>query len=446
MAIDRFFMMPNWFFDDGHLTAMGVNTFTVYMILVRHSNSETHECNPSYSSIQKKAKIGRTAISSAINYLVQYGYVEIVKTGNATQLSSIYKVPPFSQIKGSNQSHIGLVLSKTSPKKQPKPVLSRTATSPSQDCELVLDRTLNIQTLNIQIEKDKEEKEAETFFSETPEQNQAMQQEFNSADIADKQDPTPVAPAPLSEAAAALKAKFEAKFDRKANKYEPQGLTSAGYGEWHLGAVQGGTTSDNYNNWKPSLIAVAQKRKRIANQLDTPIAAADYIYNIARDCYREGHWGRFGNLATEAIAYEKALASNPTIKQSQDTETPSQDPTMPKVGEIDANGMVLMADCRWEHFYPKLGRFSRDTGEAQIVWGMDNTHPPDPVDERCLKFLAKTKDNPERLAKLLTAKHLADSDFASYDIQAENFLRAKDSLIAALNQEIQKLLLQSQAA
>jgi len=297
-------------------------------------------------------------------------------------------------------------------------------------------RTTELQTTEEKKEK-KEEKDAETFFSDSPNSNQAMQQELNPANSANKQDPAPLPPAPLSDAAIALKAKFEAKFDRKANKYEPQGLTIAGYGEWHLG--------DRYNNWKPSLIAVAQKRKHDLSQDESAAAACDFIYNMARDCYREKHWGKFENLTAAAIAYEKALASNPTIKQSQDSESPKQDPYMPQVGEIDSNGMMLMADCRWEYFYPKLGRFSRDTGEAQVIWGMDNTHPPDPVDERCLKFLAKTKDNPERLAKLLTAKHLADSDFASYGIQAGNFLKAKDSLITALNQEIQKLL-SSQAA
>lgn len=432
MEKDGFSMIPNWFFDDGHMTAMGVNTFTVYMLLVRHANYQSKECNPSYSSIQKKARIGRTAISGAINYLTQYGYIQILRTGNATQSSSTYKVLPFNQIKGINQSHIGLVLNRTSPKDQSKLVPNRTATSPNQDCELVPNRTLNIQTLKRQIEKDKEEKDKEIFLSDSLNQNQAMREVKTSGNgIANQEDPTPLPPAPLSDAAAELKAKFEVRFERKANKYEPQGLTISGYGDWHLG--------DRYNNWKPSLIAVAQKRKHDLNQDESPSAACDFIYNMARDCFREKHWGKFENLTAAAIAYEQALASNPTIKQLQDTET-QQEPYMPKVGEIDANGMVLMVDCRWEHYYPMKARFSRQTGDAEIVWGMNNTHPPDPVNERCQKFLEKVKGNPERLAKLSTAKHLADADFASYPIQAENFANAKDGLIVALNQEIEKLL------
>lgn len=268
-----------------------------------------------------------------------------------------------------------------------------------------------------EIQTTEKEKNKETFFSDFQDQNQeAMQKSKSSVAIADQEDPTPLTPAPLSEAAIALKARFEAKFDRKANKYEPQGLTIAGFGEWHLG--------EDYNNWKPSLIAVAQKRKRDANQLDTPKAATDYIYNMARDCYREKHWGKFKNLISDAIDYEKALAANPT--QSQEIEV-----TEP---------IVYDHDCRWEHYYPMKGRVNPEAEGATIIWGMINTRPPDPVDERCQKFLAKVKDNPDRLAKLLKASHFLEHDVAAYRIQAENFSNAKESLVAALNQEIEKLL------
>lgn len=84
-----------------------------------------------------------------------------------------------------------------------------------------------------------------------------------------------------------------------------------------------------------------------------------------------------------------------------------------------------------------------NASESQVIWGMINTHPPDPVDERCQRFIAKANGDTGKLAKLLTAKHLADSSFASYPTQAENFANAKDGLIAALNQEIQKSLLQA---
>jgi len=280
-------------------------------------------------------------------------------------------------------------------------------------------REEEIRSDQIRLEKTREEKEKnkETFFSDSLDQNQeAMQELKSSIAIAKKENPTPLPPAPLSDAAIALKAKFEAKFDRKANKYEPQGLTIAGYGEWHLGG--------DYNNWKPSLIAVAQKRKRDLNQDESLSAACDFIYNIARDCYREKHWGKFKNLTAAAIAYEQALAANPT--QSQDVE-----PTEP---------IVYDHDCRWEHYYPMKGKVNPKTDEAEIIWGMINSRPPDPVDERCQKFLVKANGDTEKLTKLLKATHTLERDVASYQIQSENFANAKDGLIAALNQEIQKIL------
>jgi hypothetical protein len=195
-------------------------------------------------------------------------------------------------------------------------------------------------------------------------------------------------------------------------------------------------------NFKESLLVVQIEHLR---KLSSPCERGNAINSLS-NYIRHDDLTSFQLRVDAAIAYEKALASNPTLNQPQETESPqSTIQAMPKVGEVDENGMVLMVDCRWEHFYPKLGRLNKTTGDAEIVWGMNNTHPPDPVDERCQKFLEKVQGNPERLAKLLTAKHLADGDFATYQIQSENFIKAKDGLIAALNQEIQKLL-SSQAA
>ena len=276
-----------------------------------------------------------------------------------------------------------------------------------------------------------EEKEEDSFFSDSPDLDLAMQKELKSSvAIADQEDPAPLPPVPLSDAAIALKAKFEAKFDRKANKYEPQGLTGAGYGEWHLGTVEGGTTTDSYNNWKPSLIVVAQKRKRSANQLDTPIAAADYIYNIARSCCREGHWGRFGNLATESIAYEEALKANQAIGNNEATTT---------------NDYMVRAE--WLHFYPESGIVSRENGEAIIFWHIEGKSAPPPIAKRCANFLtAKLRNDPNKLAKLLNAKHCLAKEILGYAPQVKSFAQERDSLITAFKQEIEKLLLQPQAA
>lgn len=148
---------------------------------------------------------------------------------------------------------------------------------------------------------------------------------------------------------------------------------------------------------------------------------------MARDCFREKHWGKFENLTAAAIAYEEALAANPT--QSQDIE-----PTEP---------IVYDHHYPWQHFYPMKGKVNPKGDGAEIIWGLINSRPPDPVDERCQKFLIKANGDTERLTKLLKAIHTLDPDVASYEIQASDFVNAKDGLIAALNQEIQKLLLQA---
>ena len=264
------------------------------------------------------------------------------------------------------------------------------------------------------------------IFSDFQDQ-EAMHQKSSDA-IANQKDPAPLnPPAPSVKPVENYSQKMEDRFNGKSNRFEPKGLAKNDYGDWHLGEVKGGSKLDSYNNWKPSLIIAAQNRKRIWKQPETITAAAQYIRNAFERCRDKDDWADFESLIAEAIAYEQALALNPT--QSQYTE-----PTEP---------IVYDHDCRWEHYYPMTVKVNPHNGDIAIVWGMINTHPPDPVDERCQKFLAKANGDTGKLAKLLTAKHLADSSFASYPIQAENFANAKDSLIAALNQEIQKSLLQA---
>ena len=265
------------------------------------------------------------------------------------------------------------------------------------------------------------------IFSDLPDQNQEAMQELKSSDvIANQKDPAPLnPPAPSVKPVENYSQKMEDRFNNKLNRFEPKGLTSNGYGDWHLGEVKGGSKMDSYYNWKPSLVIAAQNRKRIWKQPETPAAAAQYIRNAFERCRDKDDWADFESLIAEAIAYEKALAANPT--QSQDIE-----PTEP---------IVYDHDCRWEHYYPMKARIN--ASESQVIWGMINTHPPDPVDERCQRFIAKANGDTERLTRLLNASHILERDVASYRIQAENFANAKDSLIAALNQEIQKSLLQA---
>jgi len=433
MKKEGFLKIPNWFYEDGHMAMMGATTFIVYTALLRHANSITRECNPSYSKISINTGVSRRSISNALEYLTKHGYIHILKTGNATQKSSIYKVSDFDEINNQdldNWFHMKLVKNKTSFKSDGELVSYETATSFKSDSELVSYETQNIQSRNIQIEKDKEEKDAETFFSDSLNQNQAMQEVKTSNDgMADQENPIPLSPAPSVKPFENYSQKMEDRFNNKLNRFEPKGLTKNDYGDWHLGEVKGGSKLDSYNNWKPSLIIAAQNRKRIWKQPETVTAAAQYIRNVFEKCRDKDDWADFESLITEAIAYEQALASNPT--QSQDIE-----PTEP---------IVYDHHYPWQHFYPMKGKVNPKGDEAEIIWGMINSRPPDPVDERCQKFLVKANGDIGRLTKLLKATHTLDPDVASYEIQANDFANAIDGLIATLNQEIQKLLA-SQAA
>ena len=261
-----------------------------------------------------------------------------------------------------------------------------------------------------------------------------MQQELKSADSANKQDPTPVAPAPKMYADT-----MGDRFKAKKKHYWQKVITDRP--EWQEVLTDWAGTQDCKFGFKGSLLIAQMEHLKKRN---LPCERGDAMGSLA-NYIKNDDLVSFELRVDAAIAYEKALASNPTINQPQNTESPKQDPYMPEVGEIDANGIVLMVDCRWEHYYPKSGKVNPENGDMAIVWGMINTHPPNPVDERCQKFLGKVKDSPEKLAKLLKATHYLEPDVASYRIQAENFANAKDGLITALNQEIQKLL-SSQAA
>ena len=282
--------------------------------------------------------------------------------------------------------------------------------------------------------REEKEKNKETFFSDLPDQNQeAMQPELKSSvAIANQERPTPLPPA--------QKVYADPMGDRfKSGKKHYWQKTISDRPEWQELLTDWAGTQDCKFGFKESLL-IAQME--YLKKWDKPCERGDAMGSLANYIKNDDRTS-FDLRVDAAIAYEQALACNPTIKQSQDTESPKQEPYIPKVGEVDANGMVLVVDCRWEHYYPMTVKANPDNGNIAIVWGMINTHPPDPVDERCQKFLAKANGDTGKLAKLLTAKHLADSSFASYPIQAENFANAKDSLIAALNQEIQKSLLQA---
>lgn len=423
MATDPFFMMPNWFFDDGHLTAMGVNTFAVYMILRRHSNSQSHECNPSYSSIQKKARIGRTAISGAINYLAQNGYIEIVKTGDATQSSNVYKVFPFDKIKG-NQSHLGLVSNKTSPKKQPQPVPYGTETSPNQDWQLVPYGTLNIQTKNIQIEKDKEEKEGGIFFSDSPNQNQAMEQEKIPAAIANKQDPAPLPPAPLSDAAAELKAKFEGRFERKTKAQWWERYVKPTDDAWRELLTDWAFSETSRADFKESLLMVQMDHLR---KLSSPCERGNAINSLS-NYIKNDDLTSFQVRVDAAIAYEEALKANEAAIASVDEPEPRR---------IES---TMTINGAWAHFYPRSAKVGRNTGTVVVFWDIEGRFPPPKISDRCIKFLEERKSDREKLQALLNAKHEISLDKHGYPQLRQGFNEDYPSLVEGFNQQLQKLL------
>jgi hypothetical protein len=140
---------------------------------------------------------------------------------------------------------------------------------------------------------DQQKKESDFLENPSPEQKPDP-----LSDLSKPEDPkTPPLP-PLSVAAQKLQEQFEGRFKNKPNRYAPQGLVEAGFGEWHLG--------EDYDNWRPSLIKVAQQVKRELNQPCGIKDATKYLYNTARQSRIEGHWGTFQGMTKDAIAIEQS--------------------------------------------------------------------------------------------------------------------------------------------
>ena len=157
-------------------------------------------------------------------------------------------------------------------------------------------------------DQSRSDQEKDDFFSrddlgddlEEPENSPLEQKKENPSDLSKPEDPkTPPLP-PLSVAAQKLQERFEGRFKNKPNRYAPQGLVEAGFGEWHLG--------EDYDNWRPSLIKVAQQVKRELKQPCEIKDATKYLYNTARQSRIEGHWGTFKGMTKEAIALEQSQA------------------------------------------------------------------------------------------------------------------------------------------
>jgi hypothetical protein len=86
-----FWQTPNALIDDGHMAAMGVSTFAVYMTLKRHANS-SKQCFPSYTKLQGETGLSRGSITKAINYLTEFGYIRKLNVGSFHKNSTLYEI------------------------------------------------------------------------------------------------------------------------------------------------------------------------------------------------------------------------------------------------------------------------------------------------------------------------------------------------------------------
>jgi hypothetical protein len=165
----------------------------------------------------------------------------------------------------------------------------------SSQNDYMINRSKDLKNLN---------KKQSDSFSENLQEQEKIHPEQKTDPISDLSKPeskdlekTPPLP-PLSVAAQKLQEQFEGRFKNKPNRYAPQGLVEAGFGEWHLG--------EDYDNWRPSLIKVAQQVKRELKQPCEIKDATKYLFNTARQSRIEGHWGTFKGMTKEAIAIEQA--------------------------------------------------------------------------------------------------------------------------------------------
>ena len=148
--------------------------------------------------------------------------------------------------------------------------------------------------INLSDQSSDQQKKEVDFFENLP----LEQKKENLSDLSKPEDQkTPPLP-PLSAKAQKLQERFEGRFKNKPNRYAPQGLVEAGFGEWHLG--------EDYDNWRPSLIKAAQQEKIKLKQPCEIKDATKYLYNTARQSRIEGHWGTFKSLIKDAIAIEQA--------------------------------------------------------------------------------------------------------------------------------------------
>jgi hypothetical protein len=304
----NFFMIPNEMIDS-HIENMTALGFVVYSVLMRHADAGS-QCFPSYSTLERKSALSRPTIAKCIEHLVTKGYIRKLEIGHSKGHATTYQLLDLSLVPTSKGD---LLVNEVN---QPMSLTSKgdlPVTSKGDLPQLVNEVNSNNTHVTKPINNKTHIKKESDFF-----ENSSLEEKTgNLSDLSKPEDPkTPPLP-PLSVAAQKLQEQFEGRFKNKPNRYAPQGLVEAGFGEWHLG--------EDYDNWRPALIKVAQQVKRELKQPCEIKDATKYLFNIARQSRIEGHWGTFKGMTKEAIAIEQSQH-----QRSQQQPTPiatQEDPT-----------------------------------------------------------------------------------------------------------------------
>ena len=313
-----FFMIPNEMIDS-HIENMGVLGFVVYSVLMRHANASS-QCFPSYSTLVKKSSLSRPTIAKCIEHLVTKGYIRKLEIGHSKGHATTYQLLDLSLVPTSKGdllvNEVNQSITLTS--KGDLPVTSK-GDLPVLVNDVNSNNTHITKPINNKTHIKKESDFFENSYSEQKTDPISDLSKPESKDL-EKTPPLP----PLSAAAQKLQEQFEGRFKNKPNRYAPQGLVEAGFGEWHLG--------EDYDNWRPSLIKVAQQVKRELKQPCEIKDATKYLFNTARQSRIEGHWGTFKGMTKEAIAIEQSQAlrsqQQPTPIAVQEPEIISPIPSM----------------------------------------------------------------------------------------------------------------------
>jgi len=240
----NFWMTPNGFVDDGHISFMGASAFTVYCVLMRYSSSSSKQCFPSYSKLQEKTGFSRATIAKAIEQLVFQGYIRKLNVGNSVNKSTIYELLDLSLVQSPDQSK-NLTSSKN------ELVQKMSATSSKNEPQLVQKmNSINTYIKNTNFKNTHEEDflESESFENSSPEEKKELDGEASNPEIQETPPPTP---APLRRAKISDIEKFEQKWQAENNLIDCKKLSrDSGFKKFVLARLQK-LPSSKKGDWTP---------------------------------------------------------------------------------------------------------------------------------------------------------------------------------------------------